>query len=101
MLFLVKESGNEKSFYIYFETQCSFFAFSFWLVLFFIALFAILMAVESCSPDVNLDKDICLDDGNVWDYEENRCRKDCLTWNDKYGLRLNDTGTYTIYRRLS
>ncbi len=64
-----------------------FLLFLFEIVLFFIALFAILTAVESCSPDdkLALDKDICFDDGNVWDYAENRCRKDCLTWNSKYG----------------
>ena len=28
----------------------------------------------------------CLDTQHgVWDYAENRCRKDCLTWNSKYG----------------
>ena len=52
-----------------------FLLFLFEIVLFFIALFAILTAVESCSPDdkLALDKDICFDDGNVWDYAENRC----------------------------
>lgn len=23
----------------------------------------------------------CLDFGNVWDYDNNQCRNDCLTWN--------------------
>ena len=67
------------------KLSARFLLFLFEMVLFFIALFAILTAVESCSPDVNLDKDMCLDDGNVWDYDEDRCREDCLLWNDKYG----------------
>lgn len=28
-----------------------------------------------------LEQDTCLDNGNVWDYQDNRCRDDCLTWN--------------------
>ncbi|MBQ8466038.1 MAG: hypothetical protein IJ545_08535 [Alphaproteobacteria bacterium] len=28
-----------------------------------------------------LEQDRCLDNGNVWDYQDNRCRDDCLTWN--------------------
>ena len=27
----------------------------------------------------------CMDSGDVWDYDEDRCRDDCLTWKDKYG----------------
>ena len=27
----------------------------------------------------------CMDSGDVWDYDEDRCREDCLLWNDKYG----------------
>ena len=27
----------------------------------------------------------CLDDGKVWDYAENRCRNDCLKWNENHG----------------
>ncbi len=30
-------------------------------------------------------KDICLDDGGVWDGAEKRCRHDCLTWNERDG----------------
>ena len=30
---------------------------------------------------VFLEQDSCLDSGNVWDYNENRCREDCLIWN--------------------
>lgn len=26
-------------------------------------------------------RDICLDDGGVWDGREMRCRRDCLAWN--------------------
>ncbi len=29
--------------------------------------------------------DTCRDGGDVWDYDEDRCREDCLLWNDKYG----------------
>jgi len=28
-----------------------------------------------------LVQDNCLNNGNVWDYKENRCREDCLSWN--------------------
>lgn len=28
-----------------------------------------------------LKQDSCIDNGNVWDYQEKRCRKDCLAWN--------------------
>ncbi len=31
--------------------------------------------------NVFLEQDRCLDNGNVWDYQENRCREDCLVWN--------------------
>lgn len=27
----------------------------------------------------------CLDGGGVWDYDEKRCREDCLTWNKVNG----------------
>lgn len=30
---------------------------------------------------IHLAQNSCLDDGNVWDYNENRCREDCLAWN--------------------
>ncbi len=30
-------------------------------------------------------KDICLDDGGVWDGREMRCRRDCLAWNEVDG----------------
>lgn len=69
------------------KLSARFLLFLFEMVLFFIALFAILTAVESCSPDVKfaLDKDMCFDDGNVWDYDENRCREDCYTWTQQHG----------------
>ncbi len=28
-----------------------------------------------------MEQNSCLDNGNVWDYQENRCREDCLVWN--------------------
>ncbi len=35
--------------------------------------------------------DSCLDFGDVWDYAENRCRKDCLVWNQYYGcVQMNE-----------
>ena len=35
--------------------------------------------------DFFLREDTCRDGGGVWDYDEDRCREDCLLWNDKYG----------------
>ncbi len=32
-----------------------------------------------------MEIDSCLDLGDVWDYNEKRCRKDCLTWNKLHG----------------
>lgn len=32
-----------------------------------------------------LKQNSCLDDGNVWDYKEKRCREDCLAWNEING----------------
>ena len=29
--------------------------------------------------------DSCLDFGNVWDYEQNICREDCLRWTKEEG----------------
>ena len=29
--------------------------------------------------------DGCMDLGNVWDYNEHRCRTDCWKWDDKLG----------------
>ncbi len=30
-------------------------------------------------------KEICIDDGKVWDGDLQKCRDDCLTWNEKDG----------------
>ncbi len=35
--------------------------------------------------DFFLREDTCRDGGGVWDYDEDRCREDCLLWNDRYG----------------
>ena len=35
--------------------------------------------------DFFLRDDTCRDGGDVWDYDEDRCRDDCLLWNDRYG----------------
>lgn len=32
-----------------------------------------------------LEFDNCLDMGNVWDYQEHRCRQDCLKWTAEQG----------------
>lgn len=34
--------------------------------------------------DFFLRDDTCRDGGGIWDYYEDRCRDDCLLWNDKY-----------------
>lgn len=40
---------------------------------------------------VFLEQNSCLDEGNVWDYNENRCRGDCLAWNQINGcIKLTD-----------
>lgn len=40
---------------------------------------------------VFLEQNGCLDEGNVWDYNENRCREDCLAWNKINGcIKLTD-----------
>lgn len=40
---------------------------------------------------VFLAQNSCLDNGNVWDYNENRCREDCLAWNKINGcIKLTD-----------
>ncbi len=30
-------------------------------------------------------REICIDDGKVWDGDLQKCRDDCLTWNEKDG----------------
>lgn len=35
--------------------------------------------------DTFLKIDTCLDGGEIWDYNEKRCRNDCLLWNEIYG----------------
>ena len=38
-----------------------------------------------------LAQDSCLDSGNVWDYDEGRCRDDCLRWDKVHGcIKMND-----------
>ena len=38
-----------------------------------------------------LAQDSCLDSGNVWDYDEGRCRDDCLRWDKFHGcIKMND-----------
>ena len=32
-----------------------------------------------------LNIDTCLDNGQVWDYQKNICRNDCLIWKKKFG----------------
>lgn len=40
---------------------------------------------------VFLEQNSCLDNGNVWDYDENRCREDCLAWNEINGcIKMTD-----------
>lgn len=40
---------------------------------------------------VFLEQDSCLDNGNVWDYKENRCREDCFAWNKINGcIKMTD-----------
>ncbi len=53
----------------------------------------ILMALLFCAWKcfVFLAQNSCMDSGNVWDYKENRCREDCLAWNEVNGcIRLTD-----------
>ena len=42
--------------------------------------------------------DTCRDGGDVWDYDEDRCRDDCLLWNDKYGC-VQMTPEYIQYMK--
>ena len=34
---------------------------------------------------VYLSSGDCLEHGGVWDYKQMKCRKDCITWNWRYG----------------
>ena len=47
---------------------------------------------------VFLEQNGCLDEGNVWDYNENRCREDCLAWNEINGcIKLTDEQMMYIF----
>ena len=49
-----------------------------------LSLISIICVIEYCD-DTDKDISICHDDSGVWDYNEHRCRFDCLTWNDTDG----------------
>lgn len=56
--------------------------FCFWIIVAVFAVWRIFIFLEQNS---------CLDDGNVWDYQENRCREDCLVWNEINGcIKMTD-----------
>ena len=56
--------------------------------LFIVAFLAIILSFLQLN--IFLQQDTCLDGGNVWDYDENRCREDCLNWNKVNGcIKLN------------
>ena len=44
-----------------------------------------LLILGKVLDDVDTEISICHDDSGVWDYNEHRCRFDCLTWNDTDG----------------
>lgn len=43
--------------------------------------------------------DTCLDGGDVWDYDENSCRQDCLTWTWAKGCIIMDTEYRAVFER--
>lgn len=45
----------------------------------------IILCIAIWKIHIFLAQDSCLDSGNVWDYQENRCRNDCLAWNETNG----------------
>jgi len=45
-----------------------------------------------------LEQNSCLDNGNVWDYQENRCREDCLVWNKINGCVKMTTEQVKIFK---
>lgn len=53
------------------------------LILLGVSLFGFIM-INIIDPHW-LSIDSCLDDGKVWDYEQNICRDDCLTWQEEFG----------------
>jgi len=44
-------------------------------------------------------QDSCLDFGNVWDDEENRCRDDCLVWNKINGCVKMTEEQVNLFRK--
>lgn len=60
-----------------------------------LSLISIICVIEYCD-DTDKDISICHDDGGVWDYSENRCRFDCLTWNNIDGcVQENNSSEFT------
>ena len=51
--------------------------------IYFLFLFIGIIIITYFSRYVQID--ICNDKGLVWDYEQNRCRNDCLKWGHEYG----------------
>lgn len=48
---------------------------------------------------VFLEQNSCLDSGNIWDYQENRCREDCLSWNKINGCIKMTPEQVKIFRK--
>lgn len=60
-----------------------------WVFLIFLCLFN----VHRCAQ-----VDSCLDLAGVWDYTENKCRKDCIVWNKYYGcVEMNEAQMAIFY----
>ena len=54
-------------------------------ILALLGILGILLILGEILDDVDTEISICHDDSGVWDYNEHRCRFDCLTWNDTDG----------------
>ena len=46
-----------------------------------ICILFLILSFAAWKIHIFLKQDSCLDSGNVWDYNENRCRNDCWNWN--------------------
>ncbi len=53
-----------------------------WFLIFMFIICCIAVITVSFMDEETLKKDICLDDGHVWDDKEKRCRPECIALDD-------------------
>ena len=63
-----------------------------------ILIIGIIVYAVRCT-DRFLEIDSCLDLGNIWDYEQNICREDCLRWTKEFGCIKMTEDQVELFRK--